>query len=174
MKIRLTKKDTVQELKEIVDHMELLLDQIINKKQQSLDKPLSVELRKIFSKGQGNDLLTRIEKELNIKLIFPGKGKKLPPKTIKISLDEYRAGFIFSLGGRPFSRIKLIKITANQLGAHTDEKVDQIYFQSKNIKLPLGNLARGGILLDQNTYYLTSIAITTVKVVKEQVLKLAK
>ena len=167
--MKLGKADLLDELKDTTSHMELMLDEIIQKKNTSYAKQLSVDLRKLFSPTKGDDLLRRIENSLDIKLSFPDRSKKLPPKTIQVGLDEYRNRLSFALQGRTFTRIKLINLISGQKGAHVDDSADKLHFQSKKILLPLGNLARGGVLLEQNTRYLVLIAQTTLKVISQQI-----
>lgn len=168
-KIKLGKEELLIELKNTLDHMELLLNEIIKNGNASYANQLSVDLRKLFSPTKGNDFLNRLENLLQIKLLFPGRSKVLPPKTIYVGLGEYRDRFIFALQGRSFTRLKLINLVAGQKGAHTDESIDKLHFQSEKILLPLGNLARGGSLLQQNARYLVEITQTTLKVLSEQI-----
>jgi len=171
-RIKLRKEDLLQELKDVNGHIKLLLNEITQNKKTSLVKPLSVELRKLYSPTKGNNLLRRIEEVFQIKISFPDRGKKLPPTTVRVELDEYRNNLIFALQGRKFTRLRLINLVAGQKGAHTDDSVDKIHFQSERIMLPLGNLARGGVLLEQNTRYLVTIAMTTRRVINDQILSI--
>lgn len=168
-KIKLGKEEFLIELKDTVKHMKLLLNEVINNGNISYAKQLSVDLRKLFSPTKGNNLLSRLEKLLQIKLVFPDRSETLPPKTIYVGLNEYRNRLVFTLQGRTFTRLKLINLVAGQKGAHTDEVADKLHYQSEKILLPLGNLARGGILLQQNVRYLVEIAQTTLDITSEQV-----
>lgn len=166
-KIKLSKEDLLQELKDVTDHITLLLDQILNKKKVFYTKAMSVDLRKLYSPTKGDDLLKRVEDIHHIKFLFPDSRKTLPPAIVKVGLNEYRNNVIFTIQGRSFSRLKLINLVAGQKGAHTDGTVDKIHYQSERILILLGNLARGGVLLEQNAMYLVSIARTTVNMLNK-------
>lgn len=144
-KIKLGKDELLTELKDTTKHMELMLKEILENGNSSYAKQLSVDLRKLFSPTRGNDLLSRLEKLLQISLVFPDRSKTLPPQTIYVGLSEYRNRLVFALQGRSFTRLKLINLVAGQKGAHTDELADKLHYQSEKILLPLGNLASGGI-----------------------------
>lgn len=123
-RIKLSSENLLKELNDTTDHITLLLSEILEKQKTSLVKPLSVDLRKLHSPTQGDDLLRRVEHTLQIKLSFPDRSKRLPPTIIEVGLDEYRDGLVFALQGRKFSRLKLINLVAGQKGAHTDDFVE--------------------------------------------------
>ncbi len=75
---------------------------------------------------------------------------------------------IFAVAGRPFTRLILICMVADEKGAHADDVVDQMHAISQQVILPLGNPARDKLLFNQNTTYLLLIAKTVVKVIEEQ------
>lgn len=169
-KTKLAKEELLQEIKESIDNLESFLRDIIKNKKTARVKPLSVELRKLLVEGRGNALLKRAEDEFGIKLRFPDKAPVLPPRTIEVDLDDYINRLAFALGGRRFTRKKLIYMIANQKGAHTDEGPDILHRQSKGIILPLGNPARDRLFFEQNHMYLISIAKIVVDVVKGQII----
>ena len=162
----------LQETKDAISNLKIFVDQITQQRNESLVKPLSVELRKLLSPyGRGNDLLFRIEQDRNIRLVFPDGTKTLPRTTVNVHLDDYRDRMIFAIGGRPVTRLDLICMVANEKGAHTDDVIDQMHAISEQVILPLGNPARDKLLFTQNTMYLLTIAKTVVKVVEEQLTK---
>jgi len=165
----LSKKQKLQELRDSIENLELFVSKILKDKKGSPIKPLSVELRKLCAKGEGNNLLKRIEDDMGTKLTFPDGSHTLPRTTIQVGIDDYLNRTIFAIKGRPITRIQLIKLVANQKGAHLDEQEDILHKQSREVVLPLGNLARGGVLLEQNIRYLVKIAQTITSVVNEQV-----
>lgn len=169
-KTKLTKQELFHEIRESIDNLESFLEDIIKDKKMARIKPLSVELRKLLVGGRGNAVLKRAEEELEIKLRFPDRAKVLPPRTIEVGLDDYINRLVFALGGRGFTRKKLIYMVAEQKGAHIEKQPDILHRQSKRIILPLGNPARGGSFFEQNHRYLISIARTVSIVVKEQIL----
>jgi hypothetical protein len=160
------------ELRDSVKNLEYFVAEITKNEKYSLVKPLSVELRKLlYEGGRNNNLLGRLEKDLKIKIKFPCRTKSLPHKTIDCNIEDYRKEFIFKVSGRSFNRIDLIKMVANEKGAHIDDNEDPLHEISKKIFLPLGNPARGGSILDQNTMYLVSIAKITIRVIRNSILK---
>lgn len=170
MKTKLTKEDLLREIKESIDNLDSFLEDILKNKKMARIKPLSVELRKLLVDGEGNSVLKRAEEEFGIKLKFPDRAPVLPPQTIEVDLDDYVNRLAFALGGRRFTRKKLIYMVADQRGAHTDEKPDILHTQSKGIILPLGNPARDRLFFEQNHMYLISMAKTVVDVVKNQII----
>lgn len=166
----LSTKQKIQELKEIVENIELFVSKILKDGKSPLVKPLSVELRKLYSTGKGNNLLKRLENDLKVELVFPNGSHTLPRTKIYVGIDEYINRMIFAIKGRTVTRIQLLKLVANQKGAHLDRDEDVLHKQSQEVALPLGNLARGGVLLEQNTRYLVEIAQTTTDVINKQIL----
>ncbi|NMC36528.1 hypothetical protein GYA49_05795 [Candidatus Beckwithbacteria bacterium] len=170
IKYRLSSKEKVDELKKIANNICLFINEIKNNQNLSLVNSLAVELRKLFDeKNPGNNLLERLENDLNIKLKFPDKKTRLPPQTTHVSIDDYKNNLVFSSNGRGFTRIEIIKILADKKGAHLDDQQDIIIKQSEKIFLPFGNPAKTKLILEQNHYYLLAIAITTIKVINEQI-----
>lgn len=162
--------ERVQEAKDSMNNLKIFINQITLRHNESLVKPMSVELRKLLSPhGRGNDLLSRLEKEFNIKLVFPDRAKTLPPAIENVELDEYRNRMIFAVGGRPITRLELICMIADEKGAHTDNVVDQMHAISQQVLIPLGNPARDRLFFTQNTTYLLTIAITVVNVIEKQI-----
>ena len=163
--------EKIREVRDSINNLKIFIREIIQDRNESLVKPMSVELRKLLSPdGKGNDLLSRLEKEMGIKLIFLDRAKTLPPTLENVSLEEYRTRMIFAIGGRPVTRLELVCIVANEKGAHIDDVIDQMHAISQKVILPLGNPARDRLLFNQNTTYLLTIATTVVKVVGEQLL----
>lgn len=68
---------------------------------------------------------------MEFNLFFPDRSKTLPRTRVDVGLHDYIHRMIFAIGGRPISRIELIKLLADQKGAHTDEKSDVLHKQSK-------------------------------------------
>lgn len=162
--------DKLKELEDITSNISYFT-QAIRGGRASLATSLSVELRKLLSPvGRGNDLLKRIENEMKIELEFPDGSKTLPRTRVFVNLEDYRNRIIFALRGRTITRLELIQLVANQKGAHLDDLADILHTQSKGIFLPLGNLARGGVLLEQNVRYLVEIGETVNSVIVRQVL----
>jgi hypothetical protein len=163
-------RERVREAKDAANNLRVFVEQITSQHNESLIKPMSVELRKLLSPhGRGNDLLSRLEKELNVNLVFPDRAKTLPPAMENVGLDSYRNNLIFAVGGRPVTRLDLICMIADEKGAHTDDLVDQMHSISQRIVLPLGNPARDGLLFEQNTTYLLTIAKTVAGVIEGQI-----
>ncbi len=164
--------ERLKEVKDAVSNLKIFIEQITQQRNESLVKPMSVELRKLLSPyGRGNDLLSRIEKDQNINLVFPD-GTKILPRTIEnVSLDAYRNRMIFAFGGRPVTRLDLIHIIADEKGAHTDDVIDHMHVISQQVILPLGNPARDKLFFNQNTMYLLTIAKTVVGVAEDQLVK---
>lgn len=159
----------VQEAKDAANNLRVFIEQITSRRNESLIKPMSVELRKLLSPhGRGNDLLSRLEKELNITLVFSDRAKTLPPAMENVGLDSYRNNMIFAVGGRPVTRLDLICMIADEKGAHTDDMVDQMHAISQQVILPLGNPARNSLFFPQNTTYLLTVAKTVVGVIEGQ------
>ncbi|OGM80614.1 hypothetical protein A2366_04170 [Candidatus Woesebacteria bacterium RIFOXYB1_FULL_33_9] len=75
---------------------------------------------------------------------------------------------IFSIGGRPVTRIEVVKLVADQKGAHIDDGIDPLHRQSQGTILPLGNPARDKLFFEQNHLYIIEIAKTIVQVVTRQ------
>ena len=162
--------ERIQEAKDGANNLRIFIEVIMTHHNESLIKPLSVELRKLLSPhGLGNDLLSRLEKELNVDLVFPDRTKKLPPAMESVGLDTYRNNLIFAIGGRPVTRLDLIRMIANEKGAHTDNLVDQMHTISQQVIPPLGNPAKDGLLFEQNTTYLLTIAKTVASVIETQI-----
>lgn len=172
MRKKITEQELFQEIKDSTDNLKDFLIDITKDKKLSKINPLSVELRKLLNpKGQGDQLLKRAEDIFKIKLEFPDRSKTLPPTEIKVPLEEYINRLAFSLGGRVVTRIDLIKLVADEKGAHTDENADILHTQSQGILLPLGNPARDKLFFEQNHRYLISFAYIVVTVVEEQIIK---
>lgn len=166
---QITDKDFFKEIQEIIANIEILLDQIINHKKNSLVKTLSVELRKLLNPTErGGSVLERAQKTFGITLEFTVNTPP-PPNTKLVGLDNYIHGLAFFLAPRRWSRIDIIKVVADEKGAHTDPTSDIIHTQSKNIILPIGNPARDRFFFEQNYTYIISIGVTILKVVRNQI-----
>src|SRR3989344_937612 len=164
-----TAEDYINEFKQISERIDLYILEIIDRKNYSLASPLSVELRKLFLSGQGNDLFRKYQSAHEINLSFPDRGKTLPPHTVAVTLDEYIDNMIFALQGRVVTRKGLIEIVADERGAHYDEKADILHKQSGRIMIPVGNPSKTGIH-PQNISYLVQIGKVASKVIKEQII----
>lgn len=163
--------EKLREARDSINNLKIFIHEITQNRNESLVKPLSVELRKLLSPlGRGNNLLSRLEKERGINLVFPDRSKLLPPTLENVSLVKYRSRMILAIGGRPVTRLELVCMVANEKGAHTDDIIDQMHAISQKVILPLGNPARDRLFFNQNTTYLLAIAKTVVKVVEEQLL----
>jgi len=172
MKSRLSNDEFFVEMGESIKNIDDFLGEIIKNKLTARIKPMSVELRKLLNPGgQGNFALQRAQERFGVKFNFPDRSKTLPRTVIQVSLDEYINRMIFAIAGRPVTRIELVKLMANERGAHTDEWVDVLHRQSRGVILPLGNPARDKLFFEQNHYYLIEIGRTVVGVVSSQLLK---
>ncbi len=172
MRVESTKDDFFREIQDSISNIESFLKEIIDNKAIARVKPLSVELRKLLNPdSQGDDVLKRAEKKFGISFVFPDGSKTLPRTRIEVGLEDYINRMIFSIGGRPVTRIELVELVANQKGAHTDEKSDPLHKQSRGVVLPLGNPARDKLFFEQNHLYLIEIAKTVAQVVRSQLLK---
>lgn len=148
------------------------LDQIINKRQLQFGTPLSVELRRLYLQGQGNHLLETIEKLFDVKVKY-SVTKTPPDKYKKVGLKEYMNGLAFVSNGKPYSRKNIIDLVANQRGAHTDESMDILHFESPFILLPWGNPAKTKLLVPQDLHVLMEIGMQTIIVANSQLRVLA-
>ncbi len=128
---------------------------------------MSVELRRLYSPGQGNHLLERIEQKFNVKLKYPLKDK-LPDKYKEVSLTEYINSLAFVSNGITYTKMEVINLVADQRGAHTDNVADALHYISPFIMLPWKNPAKTKLLLPQVLHCLLSIAETTYFVVDKQ------
>ncbi|MBI3103550.1 hypothetical protein HYZ05_01290 [Candidatus Daviesbacteria bacterium] len=172
MRIPITEKELFQEIAESIDNLKSFLKDILKDQKLARIKPLSVELRKLLNpKIEGDGLLARAEQVFGIELHFPEKSKTLPRTEVIVTLDEYINRLAFSLGGRAVTRIQLVKVVADQKGAHVDPRPDVLHIQSKGVILPLGNPARNKLFFEQNYQYLISFTITVMSVVEEQIIK---
>lgn len=143
------------------------LDQIINKKQLQFGTPLSVELRRLYLSGKGNHLLKTIGKLFDVEVKFSVKER--PPDMYKlVGIDEYMDGLAFVSNGKAYSRKRIIYLVANQRGAHTDENMDPLHFESPFIFLPWGNPAKTKLLVPQDLYILMEIGMQTLIVADRQ------
>ena len=174
MKKKITKQELYQEIKDSSDNLRDFVGSIINDNKLAKIKPLSVELRKLLNPKEGDQLLKRAEDIFKINLQFPDHSKALPPTEVSVSLEDYINRLAFSLGGRVVTRIDLVRLVANQKGAHTDENADILHTQSQKIILPLGNPAKDKLFFEQNYKYLLSFASTVIKVIEEQIIEKIK
>lgn len=169
MRIKSTKKEFIKEIFDSISNIEFFLKDIIENNAVARIKPLSVELRKLLNPNSNGDSgLKRVEHIIKRAFIFPDRSKILPPTRIDVGLDEYINRMIFSIGGRPVTRIEIIKLVADQKGAHIDDGIDPLHKQSQGIILPLGNPARDKLFFEQNHLYIIEIARTVVQVVNKQ------
>lgn len=141
--------------------------QIIEKKRTVFGLPMSSELRRLHSPGQGNHLLNRVESRFNVKLKFPLMDK--PPDVYKtVSIDFYINSLAFVSEGTAYTKLQVINLVANQRGAHTDNKLDTLHYISPFINLPWGNPAKTKLLLPQDLHCLLSISKDTYWVADQQ------
>lgn len=148
------------------------LDQIINHKQLMLGTPLSVELRRLYLPGKGNDMLETIQKRFKVNLEYWVTDKP-PDKYKKVGLKEYINDLAFVSNGINYSRKKIIYLVSNQRGAHTDLKMDSLHFESPFILLPWGNPAKTKLFVPQDLHVMMEIGLHTLKVVNNQLRVLA-
>ena len=168
----LTAADLFKEIEDIADNMEDLLNQIIKNRKIPRVKLLAVELRKLLNPNErGGSVLERAQKTFGIPLRFT-VGSMPPPNTKQVNLREYANGFAFFLHPREWKRIDIIKVVADEKGAHISPSADIIHTQSKGIILPIGNPARDRLFFEQNHTYIISIARTVLGVIKNQVIPL--
>ncbi|MBI4129773.1 hypothetical protein HY468_00500 [Candidatus Roizmanbacteria bacterium] len=172
MKDQSTEQELLKEIEDSISNIESFMTDIIKNNSTARINPLSVELRKLLSPyTRGDYVLKRAEEKFGIKFLFPDGSKTLPRTRIDVGLEDYINRMIFSIGGRPITRIILIKLVADEKGAHTDEEKDPLHAQSQDVILPLGNPARDRLFFEQNHLYLVEIAKTIVQVVKNQLLE---
>ncbi|HCR35939.1 MAG: hypothetical protein UR33_C0006G0047 [Candidatus Woesebacteria bacterium GW2011_GWA2_33_20] len=169
MRIKSTKKEFIEEIFDSISNIEFFLKDIIENNAVARIKPLSVEIRKLLNPNSNGDSgLKRVEHVIKRTFIFPDRSKILPPTRIDVGLDEYINRMIFSIGGRPVTRIEVVKLVADQKGAHIDDGIDPLHRQSQGTILPLGNPARDKLFFEQNHLYIIEIAKTIVQVVTRQ------
>ena len=164
MKINLKQK--VTELTEILGHIAHFVA-LIKKGNATYVKPLSVELRKLYCKGAGNNLIIRIEEETGIKIKFPIRIKEphIPPTYRDGSVDEYIDEFRFFQAGKRYTRRDIIHLVADKKGAHLDDKEEPFHGFEKTTILPVGNPSREGVY-PLGTKYLIDIAQTSLVVLQ--------
>lgn len=143
------------------------LDQIINNKQLMLGTPLSVELRRLYLSGKGNNLLETIQTQFKITLEFWVTDKP-PDKFKKVGLQEYINGLAFVSNGKAYSRRDIIDLVANQRGAHTDLNMDSLHFESPFMLLPWGNPAKTKLLVPQDLHVMMEVGLHTLKIADSQ------
>lgn len=164
-------REFLKELKDSISNIDGFLQEIVNNKTVERIKPLSVELRKLLNPGgKGNAVLQRAQNRFGVKFVFPDGSKTLPRTPIKAGLNDYINRMIFAIGGRPVTRISLVKLVADERGAHIDDQADILHRQSQGVMLPLGNPARDKLFFEPNHRYLIVIAKTVSSVVKNQLL----
>jgi len=169
-RIPLTTTDLFQEIEDIADNMKDFLNQIIRDKKTARIKLLAVELRKLLNPSErGGSVLERAEEVFRITLKFTVSTLP-PPNTKEVGLCDYIHGLAFALSGRRVERLDIIKLVADEKGAHTDPTADILHTQSKGIILPIGNPARDQLFFEQNQTYIISIAKTVLEVVKNQII----
>ena len=149
------------ELKRSIELIDHYLNQIIKERKLMFGMPLSVELRRLYLTGNGNLLLERIEKHFNVKLKY-SVVERPPDKYKEVGLKEYIEGLAFVSNGKPYSRRNIISLVADQRGAHTDENMDLLHFESPFILLPWGNPAKTKLLIPQDLHVLMQIGMQTV------------
>lgn len=166
----LSPPELFKEIGKIADNMENMLTSIIKTKNASNINLLAVELRKLLSPTEkGGSLLERAEKTFGITLRFTVSAMP-PPNTKQVGLDEYIHGLAFFLRPRRWERIDIVKLVADEKGAHLDPAPDILHSQSQKIIIPVGNPKRGGLLFEQNQTYVINIARTVLGVIKQQIL----
>lgn len=143
------------------------LDQIINKRQLMFGVPLSVELRKLYLPGRGNDLLKIIQRQFGVKLQY-SIIERPPDKYKNVNLEEYISGLAFVSNGKAYSRKDIVGLVANQRGAHTDQDMDAMHFESAFIDLPWGNPARTKLFVPQDLHVMMQIGMETLAVAEHQ------
>ena len=154
----------IQELGDSLKHIGHFVE-LLKSGELSYAKPLAVELRKLYCGGRGNNLLKRIEQDLGIKLIFQVRAEpRIPPTYKGASIDEYlKESRFFDIRGKDdmYNREEIIRIVANQKGAHVDDAVDAMH----QITVPFGNN------LPASVVYLAEIANMTLRVCNSQIFK---
>lgn len=143
------------------------LDQIINNKKLMLGVPLSVQLRRLYLPGRGNNILEAIQKQFKVKLEY--WVIDIPPdKYKKVGLREYINGLAFVSNGTAYTRKEVVNLVANQRGAHTDLDMDPLHFESPFILLPWGNPAKTKLLVPQDLHVMMEIGLHTLRVADKQ------
>ncbi len=163
MKLKIQEK--INELNESIDHIVHFIE-LIKNGNPTYVKPLSVELRKLFSDGKGNQLLARVGEEVGLKVKFPIRVKKplMPPTYTEVSVDLYLDEFRFFQEGKEYTRRDIIHLVADMKGAHLDDDEKSFHRFEKTTFLPVGNPSKGGVY-PLGTKYLIDIAQTTINVV---------
>lgn len=143
------------------------LDQIINERQLLLGTPLSVELRRLYLPGRGNHLLETIQRQFQVEIKYTVTDS--PPDKYKlIGLDEYINGLAFVSNNKAYSRKEVIELVANQRGAHTDEEIDPLHFESAFVDLPWGNPAQTKLFVPQDLHIMMQVGRQTLIVADKQ------
>lgn len=143
------------------------LDQIINKRQLQFGTPLSVELRRLYLHGKGNHLLETIQTQFGVKVKYSVIDRP-PDKYKKVNLEKYINGLAFVSNGKAYSRKDIVGLVANQRGAHTDEDMDLLHFESPFVLLPWGNLNKTKLLVPQDLHVMMTIGMQTLMVANSQ------
>jgi hypothetical protein len=169
--MRLNKEQKIQELRESLEHILHYLG-LLKSGKNSYIKPLSVELRKLYFNGRGNELLKRIERDYGTNFVFSVRSAPLIPPTYRdASIDEYINEFRFFKEGKEYNRGKIIDLIANKKAAHLDEVEEDFHRFEKSTFLPVYSTDYSGIY-PLATKYLIDIAEMTLKVCDEYLKKI--